>query len=190
METQIGIPEERILSAQRTSTDGSDDDEIPSRPNPGPSKPQIGQPSNHPRKRRINTLDTIPDENDYMGTDVLSLEYNQNHMIFFSYLTNHSAIHRISDDHRSLQVNPTPILCRKLLELSWKALSDCVVKYAHVKEASNHSKETKCLMCLGNKIIEGFKSCVEISIEHYRTIAGRELLMKSNITLFRILFLR
>ncbi|KAJ8068891.1 hypothetical protein OCU04_002575 [Sclerotinia nivalis] len=181
METQIGILEKRLsryqMPAQRTPIDGSDEGEVPTGPDPGPSEPRVGQPLGHPReKRKISAVDTIPDESNWMGTDVLALEYSQDHVMIVSYL------YQISDDRRSLRVNPTPAICRKLLKLSWKALSDCIVKYTNFKGATNHSKETKCLMFLANKIIESFKSCVEISIKHYRTIAGIELLMKSNIT--------
>lgn len=97
-------------------------------------------------------------------------------------LTYISAVYRITENHRSLYAQPpTPILCRKLIELAWKGLSDCILKYADVKEANKHRKEVKCLTYLINEIIVCHQTCIEVSTDHYTTIAGRELLRSSNI---------
>ncbi|EDO01014.1 predicted protein [Sclerotinia sclerotiorum 1980 UF-70] len=172
METQIGILKERLsfyqVDAQRIATDSSNENEVPNGLYPGPSDSRVVQTLDNPsEKRKISEVDTIPDDNNWMGTDVLSLEYSQNH---------------ISEDRRFLQLNPTPAKCRELLELSWKALSYYIARYTDSKGAKYHSKETKYLMFLANKIIESIKTCVEISVEQYGTIAGREFLIETILT--------
>ncbi|CAD6444238.1 4fb496d4-a1b2-4060-b885-375b5abc4400-CDS [Sclerotinia trifoliorum] len=138
----------QCIDAQTTLIDGSVEVEVPAGPDPAPSEPRLVQPLDHPtEKRKISEVDTIPDENNWMGTDVLSLKYSQDHVMIVSYL------YRISEDRQSLQLNPTPDTCRKLLELSWKALSNCIFRYTDIKGANYHSNETKCLMFLANKII-------------------------------------
>lgn len=181
METQIGILKERLsfyqVDAQRIATDSSNENEVPNGLYPGPSDSRVVQTLDNPsEKRKISEVDTIPDDNNWMGTDVLSLEYSQNHVMIVSYL------YQISEDRRFLQLNPTPAKCRELLELSWKALSYYIARYTDSKGAKYHSKETKYLMFLANKIIESIKTCVEISVEQYGTIAGREFLIETILT--------
>lgn len=72
----IGILEQEIsrygVAPQRVPTEGSKEDEIPSHVRPK-------------HITRIPTLNTIPDENDEMGTDALALAYIDDHMMIASY---------------------------------------------------------------------------------------------------------
>ncbi|TGO42870.1 hypothetical protein BHYA_0005g00040 [Botrytis hyacinthi] len=82
---------------------------------------------------------------------------------------------------RSLHDESASASCRKLIELSWKAISDCIPKYIGIRETNYHTKDVKFLAHLMSEIVECYKNCVEVSTEHYKTIAGRELVRKSNI---------
>ncbi|KAM0188692.1 hypothetical protein ACHAPC_003549 [Botrytis cinerea] len=133
------------------------------------------EPAQEKKRRRYESLDTIPNEDDEMGTDALALANNHDHLLVANYL------YRINKLRRSLHAESTSASCRELIELSWKAISDCITKYVHVREANGLTKDVKCLAHLVSEIIECHKICVEVSTEHYKTIAGRELVRKSNI---------
>ncbi|KAF7899558.1 hypothetical protein EAF00_003894 [Botryotinia globosa] len=173
---QKGLRRCRIPSMTSSSED-SEEEEIPNvaqRSSESHNDHSL-KPVRKKKRKRYESLDTVPNEDDEMGTDALALAYNHDHMMVATYL------YRINQIRRSLHAESAPASCRKLIELSWKAISDCLPKYIGVRETNYYSKDVKCLAHLVSEIAECHKSCVEVSTEHYKTIAGRELVRKSNI---------
>ncbi|TGO63431.1 hypothetical protein BCON_0013g00770 [Botryotinia convoluta] len=181
LQTRIGALQKRLqrcrMPSMRSSSEDFEEEEIPSiaQRSSEPHKDQPLEPAKKKERKRYESLDTIPNEDDEMGTDALALAYNHDHTMVATYL------YRINQIRRSLHADSAPSSCRKLIELSWKAISNCLPKYIDVKETNYHTKDIKCLAHLMSEIVECHKSCVEISTEHYKTIAGRELVRKSNI---------
>ncbi|KAF7959711.1 hypothetical protein EAE96_001322 [Botrytis aclada] len=183
LQSRIGSLQKRLqrcrMPSMRSSSECSDDDEednsyIAQRSSESQNNQPL-EPAKRKKRKRYESLDTISNEDDEMGTDALALAYNHDHMMVATYL------YTINKIRRSLQAESAPSSCRKLIELSLKAITDCLPKYIDVKEANYHTKDIKCLAHLMSEIVECHKSCVEVSSEHYKTIAGRELVRKSNI---------
>ncbi|ESZ96314.1 hypothetical protein SBOR_3294 [Sclerotinia borealis F-4128] len=187
LKTHVGILEKRLRSfpkvPQKPSAKGSDGDEIPSRSRSNTSASHGSQSLDLSGKRkRTHTMDTIPDEDDEMGTDVL--EYSNRHLMIVSYL------YQISEKRRSLcdkkrlpgsHVEPMPMLCRQLIGFTWEAIYECTLKYADVRKSNSRPKDIKPLTYLVNEIAGSYKRCVEVTAEQYRTINGRELVRKASI---------
>ncbi|TEY40365.1 hypothetical protein BOTCAL_0435g00030 [Botryotinia calthae] len=167
-QTRIRILEKRLQSCRMhcvgSSSDDSEEEEVPKiNKRSSESHDQPLEPAQKKKRRRYESLDTIPDKDDEMETDALALAYNNDHLMVANYL------YGINKIRRSLHAESTSASCRELIELSWKAISDCIPRYIH------------CLAHLMSEIIECHKICAEVSTEHYKTIAGRELVGKSNI---------
>ncbi|KAF5877684.1 uncharacterized protein Bfra_002052 [Botrytis fragariae] len=163
-------------------SEDSEEEEIPSiaRRFSESHKDQPLEPGKKKKRRRNESLDTIPNEDDEIGTDILG--HNHDHMMVATYL------YEINKFRRSLHAESAITSCRELIVLSWKAISDCIPKYINVRGTNYHTKDIKCLAHLMSEIVECQKSCVGVSTEHYKTIAGRELVRKSNITYFMCSF--
>ncbi|TGO13267.1 hypothetical protein BTUL_0073g00350 [Botrytis tulipae] len=182
LQTRIASLQKRLQSMPSMTSMTSEDseEEIPGiAPYSSEShKAQSLKPAKKKKRNRYDSLDSTPDED-----DELALAYNHDHMMVATYCKSqylHLSL-RINQIRRSLHAEPASISCRKLIELSWKAISDCIPKYIGVRETNYHTKDVKCLAHLMSEIVECHKSCVEVSTEHYRTIVGRELVRKSNI---------
>ncbi|KAF7881840.1 uncharacterized protein EAF02_006528 [Botrytis sinoallii] len=181
LQTRIASLEKRLqrcrVPSMTSSSEDSEEEKIPSiaQRSTESHKDQPLKPARKKKRKRYESLDTVPNEDDKMGTDALALAYNHDHMMVATYL------YRINQIRRSLHAESASASCRKLIELSWKAISDCVPKYIDVSVTNYHTKDIKCLAHLMSEIVECYKSCVEVSTEHYKTIAGRELVRKSNI---------
>ncbi|KAF7930552.1 uncharacterized protein EAE98_004952 [Botrytis deweyae] len=181
LQTRIASLEKKLqrcrVPSMTSSSEDSEEEEIPSiaQRSTESHKDQPLKPARKKKRKRYESLDTVPDEDDEMGTDALALAYNHDHMMVATYL------YRINQMRQSLHAESASASCRKLIELSWKAISDCVPKYIDVSVTNYHTKDIKCLAHLMSEIVECYKSCVEVSTEHYKTIAGRELVRKSNI---------
>ncbi|TGO86280.1 hypothetical protein BPOR_0317g00090 [Botrytis porri] len=181
LQTRVGSLQKRLQRCRtpymRSSFADSEEEEIPNiAPRSSEShEVQTLEPAKQKKRRRYESLDTIPNEDDEMGTDSLALGYDHDSMMVTTYL------YEITKFRRSLHDESAITPCRKLIELSWKAISDCLPKYIDVRETNYHTKVIKCLAHLMSEIVECHKSCVEVSTEHYKTIVGRELVRKSNV---------
>ncbi|QSZ37379.1 hypothetical protein DSL72_009477 [Monilinia vaccinii-corymbosi] len=165
---------------QKASTAGSDEDEIPS-----------GHHNSARHASRDRSMNTIPADNNEMRTHVL--EDNDDQTMIFALLSQVTEKRQSlceTENTSMLQTNGTPTLCLELMGLTRAAIYKCNRKFLHVRKGNGNNKATKFLLYLVNEIAESYKNCVDTITEQYKTIAGRETISKSGLTLSLCFFFR
>lgn len=89
LQTRVGILENRLQSSRMHSMGSLSDDSEEEVPNinerSSESHDQPLEPAQKMKRRSYESLDTIPNEDDEMGTDALALAYSHDHLMVTNY---------------------------------------------------------------------------------------------------------